>query len=457
METSSRTKGSGYAWVISAGGFGTQIVALLFTMVWGYCIAYVCKDFGVERTDLALASACYGTLYAGMSFMWGWIADKFGVRWTMTVSAALTGVASLAFAFAVNSPMQAIMCYAAIGVFVGGCGSAVLPKLISAWFHSSARGKGMIIAGWGGSVVSLSGGIIFPQIILNSGWRGCFTACGVVALIVAVLIFVLVRDTPAKKDTVPFGMPESEVDSYLDSAANKTELSDEEKSLIKERNHALLIEVLKQPITWIAGIVQILFQFYMMANATYRTAAIISSGFSVVEAGLFCTILTVTMMVSQFIGGFLTDRFPRKYVIAVMFIIGGAIYAGLQIPFSQSNVFVLYAYGAFMGLFMGVAPLMYNQLAELYQPHLRGTGPGVVGTIALLGRFGGPMLAAMFITMVGSDGGFVYFVGISLIIAGIVALLAFPKTGGHVGDPMAEQEKEQEAAAMAKAGTATQD
>ena len=92
------------------------------------------------------------------------------------------------------------------------------------------------------------------------------------------------------------------------------------------------------------------------------------------------------------------------------------------------------------GLFFGVAPILNTLMAECFPPELRGSGPGVVSTIALVGRFFGPIIAAQCIVMAGGHtGAFTYFAGGSLLVAGILVLIILPKTGGKVGDPIGKK------------------
>ena len=273
---------SWYAWVNSGCGFGTQLICLYCTMVWGYCIAAVATQLGVEKTDLALAASIYGVCYAGLSFVWGIMADRIGLRKTLTVSHAGVGVFLVLFSFTATSVMGVIITYALVGVFVSALGSAVYVYLFSTWFHANTRSRGMMIAGFGGSAASLTAGLIFPQLLLSFGWQMCFQVLGVIALVVCVIVFLLgARLSLSIRISIPYGMTEQEGLAYV-------EAMEEQQGDVKDgKGKPSFKDVLKSPVTWGFGVIMVLFQFYMMSTTTYRTAAIVDSGFTIVEAGLW--------------------------------------------------------------------------------------------------------------------------------------------------------------------------
>ena len=70
---------------------------------------------------------------------------------------------------------------------------------------------------------------------------------------------------------------------------------------------------------------------------------------------------------------------------------------------------------------------------------MRGIGPGIVSTFSSVGRFCGPLLAALVMTALGSTQSYLYFSGGAAIVCSLAILIMVRKTGGAYGDPLAEK------------------
>lgn len=315
-----------------------------------------------------------------------------------------------------------------------------MPKLYASWFAPNMRGKGMVINTLGGSLSGAALGIVAPMLIISSGWRGLFSTLGIVIAICGIVYFIFARDTPAKMGTVPLGSAEGTV------VPVEPELTEEEKAAQKAESRKNLTRVLKMPITWLFGIMCIVWQFYFMGTNAFQTAAILEAGYDITVAGLIGTITIAILAVSQVVCSSLTDKLSRKKVFGFLCCASGImliiIYFILGLP--MQNVFLIYGAFAILGCFSGNAPILQNLYAEVFPPDLRGTGPGVIGTITLVGMFGGPLIAAQFVTMSGGYTPSVFiFAGVSLFIAGLIAWITFPNTGGKYGDPLADKYNEE--------------
>lgn len=430
QEKAVRSKSS-YAWVSASSGFFSQLICVWGLGIFGICLTSIAADLGVEVTDLALASSIYGACYAGLSFVWGNLADRIGLRSTLALAAVGMGVFLIITGQLANSALTAIIFYALAGVFASGTASAVLPKLITTWFAPNMRGKGMTVVTLGGSIAGILGGIVFPQLIMNFGWRGCFTVIGVIGVVIGVLIFLLLRDDPAKIGTYPFGSP---VGTEVGSYEKKVEIEDE-----KANKRDKMIRVLKMPITWKYGTIFVFWQFCLMTYQAYTVAAAQSAGMDLAAASLVTTFVTGGMFVGTIVFPALSDKLGRKITIVVASILTAIFAFAAYMAFGLFAAVPAIIYSVFIcyGFSNSITPLHNTAMAECYPADLRGTGPGVVSTIAVIGRFGGPLLAAQVIAMSGTATSVMLFMGVCVLISGILSLIWLPKTGGKYGDPEA--------------------
>ncbi len=430
------SKGTWYAWVIAGSTFLLGIGTICGTMSWGYVAPYIAEEFGTTVADIAIGTSLYGILCSGLGFLAGSLGDRFGPRIVCTVGSVGLGVFLILAGTISTSVIITIVLYALAGAFASACGGILMPKLIASWFAPNMRGKGMVINTLGGSISGAVLGIVAPLLIINSGWKGCFFWLGVVITICGILYFLLARDTPAKMGTVPLGSPPGT------EVIVEPELTPEEKAAQKAASRMSSIRVLKMPITWIFGVMCIVWQFYFMGVNAFQTAAILEAGYDIQVAGLIGTITIGVLAVSQIVCSSLSDKFSRKKIFGFLCVGSGIMLVVVYfvLGLDEPNLLLLYGVFVILGCFSGNAPIMQNLYAEVYPPDLRGSGPGMIGTITLVGMFFGPLIAAAFVNMSGGvSATAILFGGISLTIAGLIAWIFFPNTGGKYGDPLAEQ------------------
>jgi len=147
-----------------------------------------------------LLGAAYFYPYALMQLPAGLLSDSWGPRRTITLFFAVAFIGSCLLGLAPNA------LWAIIGRTLVGVGVAMLfvptMKVLAEWFRvrEFAMMTGILMAvGGGGSLVAAT-----PLAVLSSaiGWRWSFIAVGGFTLILAVLVWLLVRDRPAD-----FGWP----------------------------------------------------------------------------------------------------------------------------------------------------------------------------------------------------------------------------------------------------------
>ena len=217
-------------------------------LIWGVlCLAYIIAFFhrlalGTVRTDLintfhisattfANLGAAYFYAYLLMQIPTGILVDTLGVRITVTAGMFLAAIGSIMFGFATTILM------AFSGRLLVGLGVAVvfvsILKTQAEWFYSrefaTISGLTVFVGNMGGILAQT------PLVILVVlfSWRVTFILIGVLTLVVALLVFYLVRNSPA--------------DLRLPTIAQLEGKNPEpEKTNIKRA----LIAVCKNPYTW---------------------------------------------------------------------------------------------------------------------------------------------------------------------------------------------------------------
>ena len=153
-------------------------------------------EFALSAADLGLLAAILFVAYGLMQLPVGVALDLYGPRRVQTVSAAIACVGFLLSAVADGAFMLGC------GRFLPGLGIASgligLIKAHTQWMPrervAAFTGAGVFIGGIGGLCATLPMQALLPSI----GWRGAFWLLAAIAALVAVVIWVVVPDSPRR-------------------------------------------------------------------------------------------------------------------------------------------------------------------------------------------------------------------------------------------------------------------
>jgi MFS family permease len=159
------------------------------------------EDLGAGAGLMGLLASAYFYPYAAMQIPSGLLSDTWGPRKTITCFFVLAGFGSIVFGLAPNTAW-------AIGARVAvGLGVAMLfvptMKILTRWFHATefARMTGILVATGGVGALSAAMPLAFFSSVV--GWRGSFVVVGFATLAMAVVIWVLVRNSPEERGLPP--------------------------------------------------------------------------------------------------------------------------------------------------------------------------------------------------------------------------------------------------------------
>ncbi len=432
-----RTYTPRYAWVVSAVAFCLGIGTMTGVMAWAYLSPFIAEDYGVAVTDIAIYSSIYNLCMMGAGFLTGMLGDRFGPRLICGIGECMAGVMLILAGLVQGSLVLMGIFYCAAGLFASTCGSAMMPKIISAWFEPKFRGRGMLTNTLGGSIWGAVVGIIGPWAIVGWGWRGGFILLGCTVLAAGLIWYIFARDTPVSVGTIPFG---ADPETY--QVVGERELTDEEKAAIKREHRRAVARVLKNKFTWFFSLFYVIWMMGGLTVSTYRVAALMGSGYDVSVSGYIISLSVVFTALGQFVWAPLCDKFSRKKVLAFVIAMSGVLFAlcWFCLDTGQPAWLVIVVF-CIQGLFSGSVPIYQSIMGELYEPDIRGTGPGVLVTFSLIGSFGGPLVGAWVINLLGEGAiNFIYLQGaVVYIVAALIVLALLPNTGGKYGDPVADE------------------
>ncbi len=181
----------------------TNVLLLLCAM---YFITYIDRvnvssaaeplrtELGLSNTELGLAFSAFGYPYLLFQVAGGWLGDRFGTRWTLTLCGAVWAVATM-----LTGAVGGLGSLLAVRVLLGLGEGATFPlatKAMSTWLPG---GK----SGWAQGITHACarlGNAITPPLVailvVYVGWRGSFVFIGALSLAWVAVWFWYFRDDP---------------------------------------------------------------------------------------------------------------------------------------------------------------------------------------------------------------------------------------------------------------------
>ncbi|MCP4133696.1 MAG: MFS transporter [bacterium] len=369
MNITTQKKALTYRWIIF------WILALGYVLVYFHrqCPAVLAMDLMRDLKTGGKVMGLFGSLYfypyALMQLPAGLLSDSWGPRRTITLFfiIAVTGSAILGAAPNIH--------WALGGRLLVGIGVAMLfvptLKVLSQWFRvrEFATMMGILMAMGGlGSMTSAA-----PLAFLSNavGWRNSFFLVGGLTVLLALLVWFFVRDTPAEKGWAPI------VDSDNSS----------EDSISLRKGLAL---VLKEKGFWFLGgwfffTMSIFFSFGGLWGGPFLMNVY---GLDKNQAGGILSMLAVGMIVGSPLLSFVSDKIfkSRKKVIVICSVINCVIAAFLAFNTNGFSIAALYILCFSLGAFTSsVVVIGFTANKELFPVAIAGSSTGLINLFPFAG------------------------------------------------------------------------
>jgi len=363
---------------------------------------FMVSDFGWSRAQVTSGNF-YSKLLIGplFGFAAGWIVDRFGPRRMMMGGILMAGTALIGLSYASTLGLfYFFYLFNALGYVCGG----PLPNqvLISRWF-TRARGRAMGFAylgiGVGGAIAPLLSNRLTQQL----GWHGALRILGILVVLIALPLAFFVKESP-------------------DDQTNR--LAPTEPAAIggvwKSWQFYLLAIGSMCSIGAVGGTFQNLKLF--MTGDLFRS---VSPQDAQSTAAYVLSLILISSLCGRILMGWLADRFPKKYVMLLIYLIVGC---SIPLLFLASSRPFLYLFAVLFGIGLGgdymIIPLM---VAELFGVKVLGRLMGVVLTADGVAEALAPMMVARTRDATGSYAmGFMILIALGLV--GALALALLPKS-----------------------------
>jgi MFS family permease len=363
-----------FGWYIVASAAGLQLLSgLLWMQSYGAYVVLLQEDFGWSKTMVAGAFALARVESGVLGPLQGWLVDRFGPKIILTIGILLFGIGFVSFS-SINSLLGFYLSFALIAVGSSLGGFATVMVSIVNWFQQH-RSKAVAVSQIGYSL----GGVAVPLLVIcleAIGWRMTAFYSGLVVLLVGLPLAQLVRHRPADYGQVADGQ-------YVVSTTATSQLQGVDFSAR---------QAMATSAFWLVSVGHasaLLCVSVVMVHLVPHLSQ--GLGFTLTEAALVVALLTGFQMFGQIVGGYLGDRFNKRWLcIACMVVHALAL---LELAYATEVTEVI-LFAIMHGLAWGVrGPLMVAIRADYFGPSAFGTIMGFSSLILMFGMSGGPIIA----------------------------------------------------------------
>jgi phosphoglycerate transporter family protein len=158
-------------------------------------------DLGIKKADLGLFLTLHGLLYGVSRFVNGMWADRANARYFMVAGMMLSVGANVFFGFSSTVLFFGIAWM--INGWVQGMGFPPCCRVMTHWFPPEKLATKMSIWNTSHSIGAAAASVFCGYVVVHFGWQWCFFGPAILCTLAALILFILLRDTPSS-----VGLPE---------------------------------------------------------------------------------------------------------------------------------------------------------------------------------------------------------------------------------------------------------
>jgi len=368
------------ALTIVLDGLDNQLLAV--------AIPAMMREWSLARPAFAsvLASGMFGMMIGGA--IGGYIGDRVGRRIALLGSVVAFGALTLLVSTASGVTMLAVLRFLA-GLGLGGAmpnAAALSSEYVPIRHRAFAVTLTIVCIPLGGTLAGLTGAQILP----SYGWRTLFVVGGIVPLVLAVILFKVLPESP--RFLARHRGRWKELSSLLkrlghDVPADAEFVDGTEKPVSHTSVRSLLVpEFRRDTLALCASFFFCLLSVY--AGANWVPSLLTTAGFDVGVSSYGLTAFNLGGVVGAVLGAIFISRVGSRVTMLAMAagaVAGSALLASVVIS-SLSGFAVLAMLAWTGGLINAVQTTMYALAAHVYPTAIRATG---VGAAVAFGRIGG--------------------------------------------------------------------
>ena len=377
-----------YGWKMVAAGSALQFLqASLMTQSFGAYVAVLQAERGWSKTALSGAAALQQMEAAILGPLLGWLMDRFGPQYLVRVGICFFG-AGLMLLSQTDSLGTFYASFLVIALGSSLFGFFPINVALIHWFERwRARALSSL------SIGLALGGISVPLVawsLAAYGWRVTAFGSGVIAIAVGLPLAFVIRRRPEDHGETVDGVPSQEK-TYSESSSVK---SDQTRDFTAR-------EALRTRAFWLISLGHGFALLVVHAVVVHAISHMNQSlGYSVEQAALVYTLLTVSQVGGVFVGWLIGDRFEKRLICACCMLMH---MAGLLLLTYAVALPMVLAFAVLHGAAWGLrGPFMQAIRADYFGRSAIGMILGLSFMIIVIGQVGGPIVPGIFADITGN-------------------------------------------------------
>ncbi len=371
-----------------AAATGMQFLqAGLMMQAFGAYVAVLSDERGWSKTALSGAAALHQMEVAILGPVLGWMLDRFGPRRFVRAGVVLFGTGLMLFSQVETLPAF-YAAFVVIALGVGFCGFFPLNVAIIHWFE---RWRARAISSM--SIGLAFGGIIVPLVAWSMevwGWRATAFASGVIVIVVGSWLASKIYNRPEDKGET--------VDGITEVRSSQQFISTGETSVGRDFTAR---EALRTQAFWLLSLGHGFALFVVQAVVVHAIAHLKEGlGYTVAQAALVITLVTVFQVGGVLIGWLIGDRYDKRLIAAACMLMH---MSGLLLLTYAFNLAMVIGFAALHGVAWGLrGPFMQALRADYFGRSAIGMILGLSFLVIMVGQVGGPMIAGILADLTGN-------------------------------------------------------
>ncbi len=387
-----------HGWRMVAAGSGIQFMqAALLHHAFGAYFAALLDERGWSKTALSGAAALQPMESALLGPALGWFVDRFGPQGMIRIGIVVFGLGFITLSY-IDSLAGFYGAFIVIAFGSSLCGFFPINVAIIHWFEIK-RARALSAVGLGLAL----GGVFVPVVawsIQDFGWRHTAFASGIAVIVIGWPLARVFRRSPAEVGQTVDGLP------ALAPAAPASAAAAVPPPGIAGLTAA---QALRTRGFWLLSLGH---GFALLVVYAVNVHAITHMkeglGYSLAEASLVITLMTVAQIGGVLVGWWIGDRFDKRRVAAACMLMHAA---GLLMLTYASSPWMLGAFAVLHGGGWGLrGPYMQALRADFFGRRAIGMILGLSSMVIVFGQVGGPMIAGLLADATGS-----YLAGFTLL------------------------------------------
>lgn len=344
-----------WAWVVLSASFATIFVHYSIRQGYGILMPEMILSLGITKAQAGTIASSFYLAYTIFSPLMGFVVDRSSARILLAVFSCILAAGTF-FMGRPQTLSQACLSFFVVGVGASAMWTPVV-TLVQRWFGVKQRGMALGILSVGYAIGYGVMGLILPLLVSGFGWRTCWFALAGLALVLAPLNGVFLRNRPPEMDLQPWGEAPAPPGAKVQEAV---------PSRIPYRR------ILKFPSLWFAGISYLFIGFTAyVVNIFTVTYATLELKFPFAQSAHLASAMAFGGIGGALLLPILSDFIGRKKTLLV--INGSMTLSILLIILAGNRWTFLFSAVCMFGVFYAAAWPMYAAAAADFFP-VRATG-----------------------------------------------------------------------------------